>query len=161
FFHALGFRTAGNALVIIPLILFLFFLIQPAVQNAREASVKMAAKTASTGEALSELGYFNSDEAKIAGERNAAKHRPEAIGQPLRVRRQFPETLLWRPELITDEKGVATLDLDLADSISTWRLSASGVMPDGRMGSAQIPIRVFQPFFVDFNLPVSLTRGDL
>jgi uncharacterized protein YfaS (alpha-2-macroglobulin family) len=79
---------------------------------------------------------------------------------PVRVREHFPETLLWKPEFITDEQGRATLDLSLADSITTWRLGASAITTDGRLGSTTAPIKVFQPFFVDLNLPVSLTRGD-
>ena len=77
-----------------------------------------------------------------------------------RLREWFPETLLWRPELITDDDGQATLEVDLADSITTWRLSASAVSAAGKLGAGQSAIRVFQPFFVDLNLPVALTRGD-
>jgi hypothetical protein len=80
-------------------------------------------------------------------------------GSP-RVRQDFPETLLWRPEVITDDDGRAGLDIDLADSITTWRLTASAVTADGRLGAAESGIKVFQPFFVELNLPVSLTRGD-
>jgi hypothetical protein len=79
---------------------------------------------------------------------------------PARTREYFPETLLWKPEVITDENGNASLDIELADSITTWRLSASAVAADGRLGAASEAIRVFQPFFVDVNLPVTLTRGD-
>jgi uncharacterized protein YfaS (alpha-2-macroglobulin family) len=79
---------------------------------------------------------------------------------PPRLRQWFPETLLWRPELVTDEQGEATLDLALADSITTWRLSASAVSGEGRLGAGEFPIKVFQSFFVDFNLPVVMTRGD-
>ncbi len=80
-------------------------------------------------------------------------------GSP-RVRQDFPETLLWRPQLITDDDGRAALDIDLADSITTWRLTASAVTADGRLGAAESGLKVFQPFFVEPNLPVSLTRGD-
>jgi uncharacterized protein YfaS (alpha-2-macroglobulin family) len=79
---------------------------------------------------------------------------------PPRVRDYFPETLAWRPHLVTDDDGRASLDLELADSITTWRLSASAVTADGRLGATERPLKVFQPFFVDVNLPVSLTRGD-
>ena len=79
---------------------------------------------------------------------------------PPRVRRWFPETLLWRPELITDDNGEATLEIELADSITTWRLSTSAVSGQGQLGGAEFPIKVFQPFFVDLNLPVALTRND-
>ena len=78
----------------------------------------------------------------------------------VRVRREFPETLLWKPELITDDQGRASLDLDLADSITTWRLTASAVSGDGLLGGVQASVKVFQPFFVDLNLPGALTRGD-
>ncbi|HEX5273148.1 MAG TPA: alpha-2-macroglobulin family protein [Gemmataceae bacterium] len=80
-------------------------------------------------------------------------------GSP-RVRQDFPETLLWRPEIITDDDGRAALDIDLADSITTWRLTASAITADGRLGAAESGIRVFQPFFVEPKLPAALTRGD-
>lgn len=84
---------------------------------------------------------------------------PEKAAPP-RVREWFPETLLWRPELITDDNGEATLEFTLADSITTWRLTTSAVSAEGQLGGADFPIRVFQPFFVDVDLPVSLTRND-
>ncbi len=90
---------------------------------------------------------------------------PSSVGgsdaaSPPRVRQWFPETLLWRPELITDDAGVATLEIDLADSITTWRLSASAVSAEGRLGAGEFPLKVFQSFFVDLDLPVALTRND-
>ncbi len=90
----------------------------------------------------------------------AAAGRTGAQAEPIRVRQHFPETLLWRPELITDDQGRAHLDLDLADSITTWRVSLGAVSAEGRLGGAQSAIRVFQPFFVDLDLPAALTRGD-
>jgi hypothetical protein len=80
--------------------------------------------------------------------------------EPVRVREQFPETLYWQPQLVTDDQGHARLTLDLADSITTWRLTASAVSADGRLGATQHGIKVFQPFFVNLKLPVALTRGD-
>ena len=32
--------------------------------------------------------------------------------------------MLWQPALITDDKGIADLAVNFADSITTWRLSA-------------------------------------
>jgi anti-sigma factor RsiW len=80
---------------------------------------------------------------------------------PPRVRREFPETLLWKPQLITDDQGkLPPVPIHLADSITTWKLAASAVAADGRLGSTQLPLKVFQPFFVEMDLPVYLTRGD-
>ncbi len=78
----------------------------------------------------------------------------------VRVRSKFPETLLWRPEVITDRQGHAAIDVDLADSITTWRVLANASTATGLLGHASTTLRVFQDFFVDIDLPVALTQGD-
>ncbi len=88
-----------------------------------------------------------------AGPENAAQSSP-------RIRRDFPETLFWRPELITDDHGKASLEIPLADSITTWRTAIDGISSTGKMGGAELPIPVFQDFFIDLDLPVSMSLGD-
>jgi hypothetical protein len=78
----------------------------------------------------------------------------------VRIREFFPETLFVMPELITDENGKARQEVNLADSITTWRLSAFASSTAGALGSTTKPIRVFQDFFVDIDFPVSLTQND-
>ncbi|MHC5082297.1 MAG: alpha-2-macroglobulin family protein [Planctomycetota bacterium] len=85
---------------------------------------------------------------------------PSTGGEAPRVRRDFPETLLWKPELVTDDAGRLELTIPLADSITTWRLTAQAVTEAGSFGSREVPIRVFQDFFVDLDLPRTLTRKD-
>jgi hypothetical protein len=77
-----------------------------------------------------------------------------------RVREYFPETLAWVPALITDAEGRARLPLTMADSITTWRVTASANSAGGLLGGATAPIRVFQDFFVDIDFPVALTQND-
>ncbi|MBV9849369.1 MAG: hypothetical protein JO250_06755 [Armatimonadetes bacterium] len=81
-------------------------------------------------------------------------------GEPPRVRQFFPETLYWNPALITDANGQAEARVPLADSITTWRVSTLGSSAAGQLGSGDAPIKVFQDFFVDLDLPVALTQGD-
>lgn len=76
------------------------------------------------------------------------------------VRSSFPETLLYRPEVLTDEKGEATVPLTIADSITTWRLLAEAVAQDGRLGSLVMGVPVSQDFFVDLDLPPVITQHD-
>jgi hypothetical protein len=79
---------------------------------------------------------------------------------PPRLREYFPETVLWQPALITDEGGTAELPVTFADSITTWRLTASASSMTGLLGGASAPLRVFQDFFVDPDLPLKLTQND-
>jgi hypothetical protein len=80
--------------------------------------------------------------------------------EPPRLREYFPETLLWQPALITDDRGTAELAVPFADSITTWRLTASASSKGGLLGGVDRPLRVFQDFFVDIDLPVALTQND-
>ena len=76
------------------------------------------------------------------------------------MRSYFPETLYVNPALITDATGRASLDIPLADSITTWRMSSLANSAGGRIGSRSDGIRVFQDFFIDVDFPATLTRGD-
>lgn len=78
-----------------------------------------------------------------------------------RVRSFFPETLYTNPSLITDGQGRASIHVPMADSITTWRITSLASTTRGALGSSTSPIRVFQDFFVDLDLPVSLTEGDV
>ena len=79
---------------------------------------------------------------------------------PTVVRDFFPETLLWAPEVMTDDAGRAKIEVPFADSITTWRLGLRAVGRDGQLGSATMPLVVTQDFFVDAALPAVLTQGD-
>jgi uncharacterized protein YfaS (alpha-2-macroglobulin family) len=78
----------------------------------------------------------------------------------VRIREYFPETLLFNPALITDPYGRARLSLKMADSITTWRMATMASALDGGLGSTSTPIRAFQDFFIDIDLPVALTQND-
>jgi uncharacterized protein YfaS (alpha-2-macroglobulin family) len=85
---------------------------------------------------------------------------PQSTAEPPRLRQYFPETMLWVPDAVTDDNGTLKLDFPVADSITTWRLTALASTQDGRLGSATAGLRVFQDFFIDLDLPQSLTVGD-
>ena len=99
--------------------------------------------------------------AQIAFEAPPAPATAPTAGQPqVRLRQFFPETMYVNPALITDERGQATATVEMADSITTWRMQALASSQRGQLGSATTGLRVFQDFFVDIDLPVALTQND-
>ena len=76
------------------------------------------------------------------------------------VRSYFPEALYINPEIITDQNGDASITIPLADSITTWRMAMLASTTHGALGSATSSLKVFQDFFVDLDLPLTLTQGD-
>ena len=76
------------------------------------------------------------------------------------VRSWFPESLYVNPEIITDQNGAATIAIPMADSITTWHMAMLASTTHGTLGSGTSSFKVFQDFFADLDLPVTLTQGD-
>lgn len=81
-------------------------------------------------------------------------------GEGPHVRKEFPETLYVNPKLITGADGKATVEVDMADSITEWRVSTLAHSAGGKLGGGVGGIKVFQDFFADVSFPATLTRGD-
>ncbi|HPA47590.1 MAG TPA: MG2 domain-containing protein, partial [bacterium] len=80
--------------------------------------------------------------------------------QDIRVRSYFPELLYTNPSMVTDENGKGLIALNMADSITTWRMTALANSQAGKLGSGESNMKSFQPFFIDLDLPIALTKDD-
>jgi A-macroglobulin TED domain/Alpha-2-macroglobulin family/Carboxypeptidase regulatory-like domain/A-macroglobulin receptor binding domain/MG2 domain len=76
------------------------------------------------------------------------------------IRSYFPEALYINPEILTDGNGKASVEIPLADSITTWRMAMFASTRSGALGTRASELKVFQDFFVDLDLPLTLTQGD-
>lgn len=76
------------------------------------------------------------------------------------VRSYFPEALYINPEILTDGSGNASITVPIADSITTWRMAMIASTRGGTLGTGTSSLKVFQDFFADLDLPVTLTQGD-
>ena len=92
--------------------------------------------------------------------RNASVVKAEPAAPEAHIRSYFPEALYINPEIITDQNGAASITIPLADSITTWRMALVASTIHGALGSGVSSLKVFQDFFVDLDLPVTLTQGD-
>ena len=89
----------------------------------------------------------------------SAAARPSGLAEVERVRQFFPETWLWA-DVMTDESGNAVLPATAPDSITTWSLRAVGMSPEHGFGIAEAELVVFQPLFLQVDLPYSAVRGE-
>lgn len=76
------------------------------------------------------------------------------------VRSWFPESLFVAPEIITGRDGRASITIPIADNITTWRMAMLASTKSGALGSGSSSLKVFQDFFTEMDLPVTLTQGD-
>jgi uncharacterized protein YfaS (alpha-2-macroglobulin family) len=86
--------------------------------------------------------------------------KDKADGPTAHVRSYFPEALYINPEIITDKDGRASIVIPMADSITTWRMAMIASTQHGALGTSTSSLKVFQDFFIDLDLPITLTQGD-
>lgn len=81
--------------------------------------------------------------------------------QPPRIRSVFPETWLW--EDFDVDNGSLMLTKKVPDTITSWVISAFSLNPSVGLGLTMNPktLKVFQPFFVSFNLPYAVKRNEI
>ena len=99
--------------------------------------------------------------AALKKDKGSAVLAKDGSGPPAaHVRSYFPEALYINPEIITDKDGRASIVIPMADSITTWRMAMIASTQQGALGTSTSSLKVFQDFFVDLDLPVTLTQGD-
>ncbi|KAJ7316367.1 hypothetical protein JRQ81_002529 [Phrynocephalus forsythii] len=77
-----------------------------------------------------------------------------------KTRSYFPETWIWDLVPIKEE-GKTVLSVTVPDTITDMKADAFCMASDVGFGLAQeVTLRIFQPFFIDLQLPFSVVRGE-
>ena len=84
----------------------------------------------------------------------------EEGGQEGQVRSWFPESFLWQPVVITDATGTATVEVQVPDQLTTWRVLGLAHSPEGRQAGAVHTFNSRLPVYVDPVVPAWLYVGD-
>ena len=119
-----------------------------------------------SGNAIQNFTLDGGDVSELAQVQRAKKSNVAVKGQGEsrapggHVRSYFPEALYINSEILTNGDGKASITIPLADSITTWRMAILASTQAGALGTGSSELKVFQDFFVDLDLPVTLTQGD-
>ncbi|MGE3854960.1 MAG: alpha-2-macroglobulin family protein, partial [Planctomycetota bacterium] len=152
--------------------------VERAVQRGdRGGSIDNGANTVPPGQAIAGL-FFNQGGAgsnRVSGSRfdnifettigslmrdGAAGATPAPTHEPV-TRKEFPESMLVAPMLITDADGRVTIGVErMPDAITTWKVRAIAHSIDGAFGEGSGTFRVFRDLFLNLQLPRVLTVGD-
>ncbi|XP_059489957.1 alpha-2-macroglobulin-like protein 1 isoform X2 [Neocloeon triangulifer] len=95
----------------------------------------------------------------LAGPPGAAGFVPQE--DLVEMRTDFPETWLWQLEEISGDNS-KNLELETPHSITDWILNTICVSNTEGFGMApETSLRVIKPYFMDFNIPYSVKRGEV
>jgi uncharacterized protein YfaS (alpha-2-macroglobulin family) len=94
-----------------------------------------------------------------ANPRALAQLKPETLVQP-KIRKLFPDTALWVPDIHTDANGRGEAQLSFPDSLTSWRATVRGVTLDTKVGNATNNVIVRKNLMVRLAVPRFLRQGD-
>ncbi|MDX6306016.1 MAG: alpha-2-macroglobulin [Blastocatellia bacterium] len=85
----------------------------------------------------------------------------QAAQEPaVQVRSDFRSTILWQPDIRTDENGNATVKVKYPDSLTTWSATARAVTAANQFGIGDTSTRTKQPLIVRLEAPRFFVVGD-
>ncbi|MDB6112979.1 MAG: Large extracellular alpha-helical protein, partial [Pedosphaera sp.] len=102
---------------------------------------------------------------RAAGRSLAVMDRPDAK-QPqeqepaVQVRTDFRSTILWKPDVMTDKNGKATIKVKYPDSLTGWKSTVRAVTTANQFGIASTNTHTKQPLIVRLQAPRFFLVGD-
>jgi len=81
-------------------------------------------------------------------------------GGDLAMRSLFKFVSYWNPSIPVDRAGKASIEFEVPDNLTSWRVLAVAVTPDDRMGLGDASFKVNQPIELRPALPNQVTEGD-
>jgi len=100
--------------------------------------------------------------APASGARNGREAPEQEPGKEpaVQVRNDFRSTILWQPDIRTDENGNATVKVKYPDSLTTWSATARVVTAGNQFGIGDTSTRTKQPLIVRLEAPRFFVVGD-
>ncbi|MCA9309819.1 MAG: hypothetical protein KDA21_01345, partial [Phycisphaerales bacterium] len=84
-----------------------------------------------------------------------------AVDMPqVQVRSDFRSTIKWLPAVVTDERGMATIDVTFPDNLTRWRATARAITTGTDVGSDTAEVRTRLPLTARLQSPRFFVVGD-
>lgn len=85
---------------------------------------------------------------------------PDKTALEPKLRKNFKDTAVWLPQLVTDANGVAKANVVLPDNLTTWRATVRGITMGCDVGATTQTVMVTQDIIARLALPRFYTEGD-
>ncbi len=99
-------------------------------------------------------------EARFAQNKEDSAKAAAPGDNPNTPRKDFRDTALWVPNLVTDENGRATLEVSYPDNLTTYRTTARGITQDAKVGQGTGKSLVTKDVLTRLITPTFMVRGD-
>lgn len=102
----------------------------PVARSVSKAAMNQAPAMDTASQPLMEMAA----PAPEASMKKDSGNQPQVLKEA-EIRSYFPDTALWKPSVVTNNKGEALVDLKMPDSLTKWRISSNATDQNSRVGS--------------------------
>jgi uncharacterized protein YfaS (alpha-2-macroglobulin family) len=78
----------------------------------------------------------------------------------VKVRRQFADTAYWAASLITNQKGIIEVTLDMPENLTTWKIKAWSMTAETQVGQGEAEVITTKDFLIRMQIPRFLVEND-
>jgi len=108
-----------------------------------------------------QLGLLSAEKSMGAPGEAAPEHEPDQQGTGnVRVRSDFRATAVWIPSVVTNEEGVATIEVPFPDSTTRWKAIGRAISAESSFGIGEATAQTRQPLIVRLQAPRFFVAGD-
>jgi uncharacterized protein YfaS (alpha-2-macroglobulin family) len=139
----------------------------PGVRNRMMvgAQAGVAAPAPAREAAMDGVSLELADKSKVANSRDEelkamAPAAPPAAAEAPALRSQFAETAFWKPQLLTEADGTASIEFTVPDSVTSWNVFVHAVTRDWKAGSVRKETKSVKELMVRPYVPRFLREGD-
>ncbi|HEY0795308.1 MAG TPA: MG2 domain-containing protein [Acidisarcina sp.] len=126
-------------------------------QRSVEAAVDSSLEYYFSGEAGDKSPLLTMRQARYHPQ--LAQVKPGNEAKP-RVRKAFPDTAYWAPDVHTDSSGHGHVSFAFPDSLTTWRTTVHAITADSKAGSTINRVLVRKNVIVRMGTPRFMVKGD-
>jgi len=76
------------------------------------------------------------------------------------IRRNFKDTAFWLPFAYTDENGIAKIQVEFPDNLTTWRSTIRAITSDTKVGTGKNSVITAKPLMANLITPRFLVEDD-
>jgi TonB-dependent SusC/RagA subfamily outer membrane receptor len=84
----------------------------------------------------------------------------EGVSQSKTLRNRFSDYAFWKPDLTTNNNGIASFEVTFPDDITSWKTYYLAMGMKGASGQAESEIKSFKPIMSSLAVPRFLLAGD-
>ncbi|MFW6136353.1 MAG: alpha-2-macroglobulin family protein, partial [Chloroflexota bacterium] len=97
---------------------------------------------------------------RVAASDAARESAEEGLPPGVELREEFEDTAFWDATVVTDERGRASVEIELPDNLTTWVFRGVGVTKDTEVGEETTELLVTKPLLVRPVTPRFFVVGD-